>query len=487
MDLAKAKLQYISKQNTISMTQEKWIDDYINEDRKSTYKLNMQIGNNYYFNNADIVHKQRYYIKNGEKVIDTTSKNNISQNNFHQLLVDQKADYLLSKPVTFTSEDTNYIKLIKEILDEEFDSELHTTAKYTSNKGVEYWQIYIDEEGKFKYTICDGLEIIPIYNNHDKKTLKAVIRYYDIVNEDRKVETQIEYWNDETVTYFVKPENGGIVFDVSREVNPEAHFYYDNGKESVQGYSWGRVPFIEFRNNNEKVGDLFSYKSQIDDYNWLRSETQDNFSDIQQVIYVIKNYMGQDEKDFVTNAKNNKVIHVGNEGGVDTLYTEIPIDAVEKTLDRIEADIFKFGRGVNMKTDIFKTAPSGIALRQLYQGLDQKCTGMERKFKRALKDLISFIDQYLLITANIDYNDIDVNIVFNKSLLTNELEKIEMIEKSGGVKLSQKTLLSQHPFVESTENELALLTEEEKERQKKEEPVINTQNMIDEMNEQAVE
>lgn len=482
IDVMKAKLQFEGKQNALAMTNEQWIADYINEDQKSLTKRDMLVGNNYYYNKADIIRKSRYIIKEGQKVIDGNAKNNISQNNFHQLLVDQKADYLLGKPVTFSSEDTVYLAKIKEILDEEFDSELHTTAKYTSNKGVEYWQIYINEKGEFKYKIIDSLEIIPIYQNLDKKTLKAVVRYYEIIGQDEKKELQIEYWDDEKVTYFTKPENGGIVFDVSREVNPEAHFYYSNGINGMQPYGWGRVPFIEFRNNDEKLGDLPPYKSQIDDYNTLRSETQDNLCDIQQVAYIIKNYMGADAEEFTTNLKNNKIVLVGADGGVEPLHVEIPIDAVERTLDRIEADIFKFGRGVNMKTDIFKTAPSGIALRQLYQGLDQKCSGLERKFKRALKDLIQFIDQYLLIITGVDYSDIDVNVVFNKSMLVNEFEKIEMIEKSGGVKLSQKTLLAAHPFVDDVEQELAQLEEEKEPVPVTPEPVIDTQKMVDMMN-----
>lgn len=451
-DLLKAQINFFEAKNALSLADENVINDQIAADQLSTFKKEQLIGESYYFNKADITLKTRK---------EKTAPNNKIQCNYHKLLVDQKVAYLVGKPPAITSSNPDHSIQINKILNERWDDILNSLAKKASNKGKEYLQPFIDEEGGFGYQILDSREIIVIYDKWDRTKIIAFIRYIEFINENGKIGLQIEYWDAEKVTYFVKEDmEAMVIFDASREINPQAHFTYSNGIDEVKSYGWGRCPIIEIRNNDEMLSDLTpSIKSLIDDYNNINSHVSDDIAELQQAIYIIKNYMGTDLAEFKQRMIEDKIATVGPDGGVEFLTLNIPIDAVERTLQRRETDIFTTAQGVNTKNDIFNNAPSGVTLKQLYQALDQKCSTFERKLKKAIIELTSFITQYILITTDVDYSMEEVKVVFNKQMLVNQLEQIDMIALSTGL-LSKKTLLENHPWVDDVDEELRRIEEE---------------------------
>ena len=95
--------------------------------------------------------------------------------------------------------------------------------------------------------------------------------------------------------------------------------------------SWGRVPFIPFKNNPQEVSDLFMYKTIIDALDRRLSDTQNTFDESVELIYILKGYEGENLKDFMHNLKYYKAINVDGEGsGVDTIKVEVPVDAVKE-------------------------------------------------------------------------------------------------------------------------------------------------------------
>ncbi|MFV2286071.1 phage portal protein, partial [Escherichia coli] len=68
--------------------------------------------------------------------------------NFHQNLVDQKVSYVASKPVTYSCEDENVLKVIHDVLDTRWDNKLIDILTATSNKGIDWLQVYINENGE---------------------------------------------------------------------------------------------------------------------------------------------------------------------------------------------------------------------------------------------------------------------------------------------------------------------------------------------------
>lgn len=442
------ELIQIIKNNSPKVTE--IIKDYI--ENHDTSKMNE--GVRYYFNESDIVNRQIFTYENDTKVEDKDATNNKLPTGWHKTLVDQKVSYLAGKPATINSkkDEDPALEQINDILADEFDDALPELIKHASNKGKEWLHVYVDDYGEFETIIVPAQEFIPIYDNTKRKNLIGGIRYYNLDDDTRK----IELWDDQQVTFYEQIEEK-IVMDMSYKVNPQSHFYYGN-----KGYGWERVPFIEFKNNEESVSDLTFYKNLIDSYELLLSDTANTIEDVQKFIYVLMGYEGTSLEEFTTNLKRYRTVKTDGEpgSGVDIKQGEVPIASTDSLLDRITDLIYQSGQGVDVTNDKFGNNPSGVSLQFLYSFLDMKANVLERKFSKSLKQVIWFVCEYLSIAKNItaDYQDYDFT--FNKSMITNEKERIDSANGSMGI-ISRETVLENHPLVKDVQLELERLENEE--------------------------
>lgn len=412
----------------------------------------IQEGVNYYFNKGKITKRTiEVYDENGNKTVDQDATNNKIPSGWHKLLVDQKVSYLVGDPITIASKTEKDIKPIQEALGEEFEDILPELVKNASNKGKDWLHPYIDENGNFDYIIIPSEEFIPIYDDNKRKHLVGGIRFYAISDDV----TKIEMWDENTVTFYEKIKEE-VFIDVTEEINPASHFYYGE-----RGYGWGNVPFIEFKNNEEGISDITFYKSLIDVYDLLMSDVSNTLEDIQSLIFALKGYEGTDLAQFMNDLKRFKVISMSDEpgAGVETIKAEVPVEAAKAHLDRIAQDIYAFGQGVNSSPDKFGNAPSGVAIKNLYSLLDMKASIMERKFSKGLEKFIWFVCEYLSISGQGQFDYKDITFTFNKSILVNEMEQIQMAQQSMGV-ISHATILKNHPWVTDAEKEKELMEEE---------------------------
>lgn len=413
-------------------------------------------GDNYYNNDNDIKARKLYYWENGVQVEDELKTNNTLSHNWHKLLVDQKAAYLCGKKISFLASgdgatEKQFADIINDVLEDDFDDEAVELIKEASNKGLSWLHLYIDKIekgiGKFKYMKIPSEEVIGIWDTVRQKELVEVIRYYTMTNANGDDFIKAEWWTAEDVTYFVEVETGGeFVLDPDYENNPAPH-YYKNGK----GTGWGKVPFACFKNNEECKNDLTFYKELIDIYDLINSDIANDFAEIQKLITIIKGYDGTDNKELLENLRYHKLIKVSEGGGIDTLDRDIPITAFNEFADRLEENIFLFGQGVNVKSNEFGNA-TGVALKFMYGLLDLKSGIVERKFRKGLRDVIEFVAMYEKIALNKIYDPSKIKIVFNKSMILNEAEMVEMASKSKGI-ISDDTLIANHPFVDNPAEE----------------------------------
>lgn len=116
---------------------------------------------------------------------------------------------------------------------------------------------------------------------------------------------RVEYWTKDDVTYYELKE-GQLIPDFYRSDDHIQPHYYQGNKLM----SWGRVPFIPFKNNPQEVSDLFMYKTIIDALDKRLSDTQNTFDESVELIYILKGYEGEDMKDFMHNLKYYKAISV---------------------------------------------------------------------------------------------------------------------------------------------------------------------------------
>ncbi|HEI9392217.1 TPA: phage portal protein [Staphylococcus aureus] len=423
-------------------TQEEMIIRLINNHKQKLKDIN--VGQKYYDKDNDINYQAYKQDLHGN--IDYTKPDWRITTNFHQNLVDQKVSYVASKPVTYAHDDDKVLDVIHQVLDTRWDNKLIDILTAASNKGIDWLQVYINEDGELKLFRVPAEQAIPIWTDKEREQLNAFIRIFTFNDE-----TKVEYWTTETVTYYVY-ENGDLIPD----------FYY--GDDHIQTHfstgSWERVPFIAFKNNPEEVSDIWMYKSFIDAIDKRLSDVQNMFDESVELIYILRGYEGEDLSEFMEGLKYYKAINVSSDGGVETIQVEVPVASTKEYLDMMRAYIVEFGQGVDFQTDKFGSATSGIALKFLYTNLNLKANKLKNKANVALQELMQFI---------LDFNKIkldakEIEITFNFNVMVNDLEQSQIGAQSQY--LSKETLVRHHPWVDDPKAELERLDEEQLELNK---------------------
>lgn len=415
----------------------------------------MREGVRYYTGDSDILKRQIYTYVDGVKTIDTEATNTKVASGFHKMLVDQKTAYLVGEPIVFSSRSDNkrQLEMLNEIIGERWEDTIPELIKGASNKGKEWLHPFVNEEGEFDYMIVPAEQLIPIYDYSKRQRLVAAIRFYQL---DENI-IKLELWTDEDVTYF-EMIKGEMYLSSNEEINPAPHF---TNIDDTEWKSWGKVPFIKFANNEEELSDLHFYKSLVDSYDLLVSDAQNTLNDMQSLIWALVGYDGEDLGEFMTNLKRYKAIKLDSDGDLKTVRAEVPVDSYKTQSEILKDNIFSFGQGVNPSPDIIGNAPSGVALTNLYSLLDMKASILERKFSLALREFMLFIGEYVTLAKLGEFDYRDVTFTFNKMLLTNENEIVDMSQKSQGI-ISQTTILENHPWVKDVAQEMQRLEEEQR-------------------------
>ena len=135
----------------------------------------------------------------------------------------------------------------------------------------------------------------------------------------------------------------------------------------------------------------------------------------------------------------------GDHSGISTLSIEIPVDARDKLLEITRKAIFSMGQGVDPEQQGLK-GTSGEAMKFLYALLEMKAGLMETEFRLGFNQLIRAILNDAGMRANA------ITQTWTRTSIRNDAELTDMCAKSVGI-VSSKTILKNHPFVESVEQE----------------------------------
>ena len=426
----------------------------------------MMEGERYYQVDNDIKDRRITKKVNGQRVEESWRANNKLAHATYKNQVDEKIAYLLSKPVTYrTSEDagSSYADKIKDILGKHFQYQLTQLGYEASNKGIGWLQVYVDTEGNLKTMVIPAEQCIPYWKDKTHTELDTMIRVYDTTvweYSTEKTVTNVEVWTEDGVTFY-RLEGQLLIYDYDRSMDaggPVSHYISGDVWQS-----WGKVPFIPFKNNQIEMPDIKFVKSLLDGYDRGRSEAANYVEEVKNLIFVLKGYGGQDLSEFMRRINEDRAIPIDDpeEGGVDTITPQMDITALREHYEQLKRDIVEAGQSVNKDLDKFGAAPSGVALRFMYSGLDLKCNLMETEFRMGFEQLLYFVDMYLQLTGQGDFEKTEVELVFNRDMAVNESEQIQNCTNSKGA-ISDKTIIAHHPYVSDVEEELKLLEEQKK-------------------------
>lgn len=475
MDLICAKISYGAK-----MADSDLIRNMISEDAKSQLKTMAAAAKLYYQSDHDILKHDFRRTKlsetddsGNERITDFTNPNRSNYhtvNPFHKILVDQKASYLVGREPTISLKDNKnkeYQDMISNTAGDDFNELIHSAVIEASNGGFSVIHFYYDDRGELKSCIVPIEEVILIYDEKHQTELTAVMRYYSIKvynGNGYTLRRKVELWTPEDVTYYIEQEKDSFVIDGSYPVNPAPHWWNTvnvNGMvKSREGHSWGRVPFVVLENNKDRINDLKPIKGLIDAYDIISSAGTNDFVDLVALYWAIIGYGGEAASAIGKKLAINRAVNIsGADGTIKAEQVNLSESGRIEYLNMLRQDIYRFGMGVDTDNDKLGNA-SGVSLKFQYTLLDLKANAMAPKLRKAIKDYFWFVTDDYNRKNGTAYDSGDIVVTINKTMITNDLETVNMLRASEGL-ISKQTLVENHPMVSDVNEEMKRLEKEE--------------------------
>ncbi len=303
--------------------------------------------------------------------------------------------------------------------------------------GRSFEVVYIDENKQQRFKVIDSLECIPIYDNTLNQELLYVIRYYRVDNTDATKGYYIEVYNKNTVDrYTTDMAYSGIQF-----VDSTPHYYK-------------QVPITVFSLNKEEVSIFNQIMTLQDAYNNLLSSEVDDFQAFCDAYLVLKGCTADD--DDIKTMRENRVLLLEADASAEYLNKSISDTQIENMLKNINDQIHKIAASPDFSQESFGTS-SGIALRFRLLGFENAASAIEKNMSKALQRRIELICEILSLTSE-SGEDMwrDIEIIFKRNIPEDNMEAANMVNILRGI-VSDKTLISQLPFVTDAERETELL------------------------------
>lgn len=148
----------------------------------------MKQADDYYRNRSDVQRKENKYKNRSNTKI---------EHPILKKLVDQKANYLLSKPFSVESENKAYADALTEMFDGRFRQKIKSMGKGAVKSGIAWLAPYF-EDSTLKWMRLPSTEVIPLWRDAEHTELDAYIRIYPQVVYSGRNKRPSPGWNTGT-------------------------------------------------------------------------------------------------------------------------------------------------------------------------------------------------------------------------------------------------------------------------------------------------
>lgn len=466
IDGVKSILQYGA--NT-AMTKKEFLEAEIKRWKGSDRRKTQIVSDNYYMGNHDILEYKRQVIgEDGELVEVENLPNNLIVDNQYALRVDQKTNYLVGKPITIKVKNDAYNKALKGIFNKAFNRKFKSICTSCLNGGAAYLYPYYGAD-EIKFKVFSSYEVLPFWKDSEHTELDSFIRLYQIEGyEGQKpiIIEKIEYYTSKGIEYFVL-ETGKLRNDNERE---NTSYIQVIGKDKTELYNWQKIPLILFRYNPQEITLLSKVKSLQDGINKMLSTYQNNMEeDARNTILVLVNYDGQNLGEFRRNLAMYGAVKVTNNGAgaggdLKTLQVEVNSENYKTIVELFKKALIENAKGYDSKDERLQGSPNQMNIQSMYSDIDLDANGMETEFQAALEELLWFVNAHLSHIGKGDFENEEVEFIFNRDVPVNTSNLITDINNSVDL-LSVETLLAKHPFVTDPKEEMKRKKKEQMEQE----------------------
>lgn len=362
-------------------------------------------------------------------------------NAYPRYITDMLTGYFVGQPIRYSNKANASDNDLQSLIDafNYTDESAHNleVAKTCSIKGKSFEIVYADTSSKPRLALIQPDEMFCVYDETLENNIVYAVRAWEKKRDNKNITHAEIYTKTEIIQY-------EIVGKEASETNRVTHHFKD-------------VPVIEFRNNQEELGDFEHVLTLVDAYDKAQSNTLNDMEQFTDSYLMLVNLSGTEDKD-ITKMKRDRILLLNDKGQAAWLTKEVNDAWVENYKTRLKQDIHKFSATPDMSDKEFGSNLSGVSLRYKLLAMEQVRSGKERQFRKGLQRRIELFYNFLKLTKSVDtYTGIDIQ--FSNTLPQNVYELSQTIQNLLPI-VSKETLLSQLPFINSATEEMARFEEE---------------------------
>ncbi len=408
-----------------------FLRDVVNEHKSSELYKTAVIAEAYDRQENPTIVQYKRMITNmlGQQVEDLWHANyRLSSNHFNRF-VTQENQYLLGNGLVIEE------KIKREKLGTDFDMRLVDMGRNALVDGVSFG--FFDKD---KLRVFSVLEFAPLYDE-ENGALRAGVRFWQI---DPSKPTRYTLFEEDGYTEYIynsdKSEN-------IEEMQPKRKYIQivqtseADGVEIFDGENYPSFPIIPMWANEHHRSELCGRRETIDCYNLIESGFANNLDDASEIFWIIKNGGGMGDVElaqFIERMKTVKAASVDSEegGGAEAHTINVPYEAREKLLERLEADLYKDFMAFNVEK--ISGNATATEINAAYQPFDNKVD----KYEYCVFDFIVRLFELVGITEEAK--------PFKRSKITNQLETTQMVLMAAPY-LDDEAILNKLPWLTSEE------------------------------------
>lgn len=348
----------------------------------------------------------------GRAYVDQVATVHRSTSNFFNIFTTQINQYLLGNGVTWKNQ-------AKERLGSDFDARLQQAGKAALCGGVAFGFFNLDHLEVFKV-----LEFAPLYDE-ENGALAAGVRWWQI-DESKPMRATLyeldgltEYlWsNNKTLTI---SDNWTRIDDGVYMQPRRAYILHEQGTEAdgtkvYAGENYESFPIVPLWGNPHHQSELVGMREKIDAYDFILNGWEDDL-DNAQIYWILHGAGGMDDPDllqFLDRLRTVKAAAPAEGQDVQPVEVNIPYEARERLLDRLEKQLYKDAMAFNPE-DVKSGSTVTAQIEAAYEPLDLKTNDFEYC-------VLDFISGILKVAG------IEDKATFTRSKLSNVTELIQSI------------------------------------------------------------
>lgn len=365
-------------------------------------------------------------------------------------IVDTKVGYMAGVPVEISvDQKAKSAEKSKEFIDKfkklnQFDDMTAENVKMAAICGYDSVLAYIDEDANYRVVRMDPWECCHITETEITAPPYG-LRYY--TQSDGRV--RADFYNETGMTVFTSGKGGTNFREESGMYRPHNMDY---------------CPLFGIPNNAELLGDCDKIVSLIDAYDRSNSDFNSEIEQFRLAYFLF--YGVEPDEELIANMVKTGAIYIpattkeDSANKIEYLTKQLNHAAIDSHLDRLEANIIRFGKHVNFTDAAFGGDLTGPAMRHKMFMLESKSKTMERKHEAAMLYLFKCLGSALSKADIKDFDYTDLDFKYTRNVPVNVLDEVNTAKASLGITSLYTTLSAMPSLVPDPIAELARIEEE---------------------------